>query len=414
LSSVPGTRRLAVVPVHESERLTGLDVVRGVAVLGILVINVQLFAMPYAASSNPYAVGQPSASDLLVWSIAHVLADQKFITIFSLLFGAGVLLMTSRAAAGGASPARLHYRRMAWLLVFGLGHAYLLWHGDILVLYAVCGMALFAMRNRSTRVLTVAGLVSLIIGSAIMLYGGLTMDTWPVEVMAEWQRYWSPSPEDIAAETAAFQAGWWSQQDWRASYSAEYHLQEMLIWDFWRVGGLMLLGMALFKAGILSGGKTASFYKAQTALALGIGLPMVAWGLTRYHATGWNMRDSIFLVPQWNYWGSILVSLGYIGLLLTLVKAGVARHMVARLSAVGRMAFSCYIAETLISTFVFYGHGLGRFGTVDRLWQMLFTAGVWVVLLIAAPLWLARFRYGPLEWLWRSLTYGRVEPMQRR
>jgi uncharacterized membrane protein YeiB len=226
--NVPATRRPAAVPVRESERLTGLDVVGGVAVLGILVINVQLFAMPYVASSNPYAVGQPPASDLLVWSIAHVLAEQKFITIFSLIFGAGVVLMTSRAAAGGASAARLHYRRMAWLLVFGLGHAYLLWHGDILVLYAVCGSALLA-----------------------------------------------------------------------------------------------------------------------------------------------------------------------------------------RLSAVGRMALSCYILETLISTFVFYGHGLGLFGTVDRLQQMLFTAGAWVVLLIAAPLWLARFPYGPLEWLWRSLTYGRVESMQR-
>jgi uncharacterized protein len=404
----------SALPVQESERLQALDLLRGCAVLGILAMNIQLFTMPYAAYFNPYALGEPSVSDLTIWSITHVLADQKFMTIFSLLFGAGVLLMTSRAGDRGANAGRVHYRRMTWLLVFGLAHAYLLWHGDILVLYAICGMVVFPARNLSARTLAIAGVAALAVGSGIMLLGGLTMETWPAAAVAEWQKSWTPPPEELAAETAAFQGGWLEQQPWRASYSAEFHLQDILFWGLWRAGGLMLLGMALFKFGILPGARTQAFYAKQMAVGLAAGLALVAWGLMRHHATGWNMRDSFFLVAQWNYWGSILVSLGYIGLLLTLWKSGAVRALTGRLSVVGRMAFSCYIFETLISTLVFYGHGLGLFGTVNRVEQMLFTAGVWAVMLIAAPLWLSRFRYGPLEWVWRSLTYGRLEPLGRR
>jgi uncharacterized protein len=254
----------------------------------------------------------------------------------------------------------------------------------------------------------------LAIGSGISLAGGLTMDSWPAEEVAEWQKFWNPSAAELAAETAAFQGSWLDQQPWRGSYSAEFHLEDILFWGLWRAGGLMLLGMALFKQGVLPGTRTKAYYVKQAAGGFGIGLPLVVWGLFQHHATGWNMRDSFFLVAQWNYWGSILVSLGWIGVLLALRNAESLRPLLARLSAAGRMAFSCYIFETVISTLAFYGHGLGWFGSVDRLQQMLFTVGVWLVILIVAPLWLARFQYGPLEWIWRSLTYGRAEPFVRR
>src|SRR6185503_3867400 len=151
----------------------------------------------------------------------------------------------------------------------------------------------------------------------------------------------------------------------------------------------------------------------QAALGLGCGLPLVAWGLYQYQAANWRLPDSVFVIPLWNYWGSVLVALGYIGLLLTLWKANVLRALFSRLAAVGRTAFSGYILETLICTTIFYGHGLGLFGTVNRLQQLLLTVVIWIVLLILAPLWLRRFRYGPLEWLWRTLTYGHRVPMRR-
>jgi uncharacterized protein len=404
----------AVAPVAEAERLQALDVLRGFAILGILLMNVSMFAMPYAAYFNPYALGEPSFRDLLIWSADHLFADQKFMTIFSFLFGAGVLLMTTRAEESGVKPARFHYRRMAWLLVFGLMHAYLLWHGDILVFYAVCGMVIYPARRLRARTLTVLGITMLGIGSAIMLAGGLTMPTWGADEIADWQRFWNPPSAEIAAETSAFQGGWLSQQPWRTQYSAESHLEDIVFWGLWRAGGLMLLGMALLKSGVISGRRTRRFYARLTAAGFAVGLPLVTWGLYRQNATGWNVRDGFFIASQWNYWGSVLVALGYIGLILMIWQAAPASGAMARLAAAGRMAFSCYIFETLVATTVFYGHGLGLFGRVDRLQQLLFVVGVWVVILIVAPLWLARFRYGPLEWAWRSLTYGRMVPMARQ
>ena len=402
------------VPVPESERLQALDLLRGFAVLGILVMNIQMFTMPMAAYFNPHALGEPTFRDLAIWSINHVLADQKFMTIFSLLFGAGILLMTTRAAERGARPALLHYRRMGWLLVFGLVHAYLLWHGDILVLYALCGMLVFPARRLAPSTLLTIGLVTLAIGSALSVAAGMAFSGAPPEALRQFQSFWSPSAEEIAAETAAFRGAYVEHLPWRAAYAFDFQTTELFMWGLWRAGGLMLLGMALFKFGILSGARPRGFYARQGAVGFGIGVPLVAWGLYRHHATGWNVIDSFFIGSQWNYWGSILVSLGWIGLLLTLWHAGAFRALIERLQAVGRMAFSCYILETVISTLVFYGHGLGLFGTVDRLQQMLFTVGVWVILLTVAPLWLARFGYGPLEWIWRSLTYGRFDPIGRR
>jgi uncharacterized protein len=139
----------------------------------------------------------------------------------------------------------------------------------------------------------------------------------------------------------------------------------------------------------------------------------VAWGLNQFRALDWRLPDSLFIIPLWNYWGSVLVAIGYIGLLLTIWKAGVMRGITSRFASVGRTAFSCYILETVICTTIFYGHGLGLFGAVNRLQQLWLTIVIWTVLLVAAPVWLRRFRYGPLEWLWRTLTYGHRVPMRR-
>jgi uncharacterized protein len=404
--------RVEGAPVAEGERLEALDLLRGAAVLGILLVNMQLFAMPNAATANPYALGQLSTGDLTIWSLIEVLAESKFITMFSLLFGAGVVLMTERLEGRGVSPARVHYRRMAWLLVFGVVHAYLLWHGDILVLYAVCGMLVYPARRLSARTLTVVGLGLMAVAMASALTAGFSWESFPPEFKAAWEEYWQPSRDEIADETAAFSGGWLAQMRLRAGYSAEFHFQDLIGWDLWRVAGLMLLGMALLKSDVLTGRKTQRQYATLATAGLFTGLPLAAWGLYRFHAVGWRLPDAVFFVPQWNYWGSLLAALGYIGLILTL-WAGVMGGFASRLTAVGRTAFSCYILETLICTTIFYGHGLGLFGTVNRLWQLLLTVAVWIVLLVLAPLWLRRFSYGPLEWLWRTLTYGRAVPMAR-
>ena len=396
-----------------AERLPALDIIRGAAVLGILLVNMQLFAMPNAATANPYALGQPSPMDLALWSVIEVLAESKFITIFSMLFGAGIVLMTSRIEHRGMRPGRLHYRRMFWLLVFGLVHAYLLWHGDILVLYAICGMLIYPARRLPARALAALGLVLMSVAMASALTAGFSWPYFPEELKAEWLRYWQPSPAEIAAETDAFRGGWLAQQSMRTSYSAEFHLQDLIVWDLWRVSGLMLVGMALLKWDILTGRKTGRQYAILAAAGLATGLPLAAWGLGQFQAVSWRLPDAIFFVPQWNYWGSLLAALGYIGLFMTMWKSGVLRGLTSRLAAVGRTAFSCYILQTLMCTVIFYGHGLGLFATFDRLQQLMLTVAVWIVLLLLAPMWMQRFNYGPLEWLWRTLTYGHVASIRR-
>ncbi len=344
----------------------------------------------------------------------HLLVDQKFMTIFSLLFGAGVFLMTSRVTDRGGRPAPIHYQRMAWLLVFGLLHAYLLWHGDILVLYALCGLWVYPARHLAPRRLLIFGAILLAIGSFLSIASGLSMRFWPPEhLRLLTEDFWSPPPARIQQEIAAFRGGWLTQLPWRAAFAFEFHTFDIWFWGIWRATGLMLIGMALYKSRVLTGEQPPAYYTRLAFLGLGIGLPMVATGLLQSHWSGWNVRDAFFLTSQWNYWGSILVSLAWIALILRWCQSGVGRAFIARLAACGRMAFSCYIAETFICTTVFYGHGLGQFARIDRLGQVFVTFAGWLVMLAAAPLWLARFRFGPLEWLWRAATYGHVERIGR-
>ena len=391
-----------------------MDVLRGFAVLGILLINIQLFSMPNAAFYNPTALGTPSTLDFAIWSMSHLLADQKFMTIFSLLFGAGVLLMTTRLAEHGAPAARVHYRRMFWLLVFGLAHAYLLWDGDILVLYAVCGFFVYPARGLSARGLVALGVGMLAVGSLIAIASGILLGGESPDVIRIWtDEFWKPPPARIAAEIEALRGSWLVQLPWRADNSWEFHASDLWSWGIWRAGGLMFGGMALLKWRVVTGERTASFYRNLALIGFAAGVPLVVSGIVQNNATGWNVRDGYFLASQWNYWGSILIALGWIGLALRVWKSGTALWLVNRLAAVGRMAFTCYIGETVICTTLFYGHGFGLFGQVNRVGQIAVTLSIWLLLLLFAPLWLERFRFGPLEWLWRILTYGRVEPIAR-
>ena len=401
-------------PIQAAERYESLDLLRGLALLGILVMNIQLFSMPFAASINPTALGDRGPVDFAIWLASHLLFDQKYMTIFSLLFGAGILIMTTRTAERGGRPAALHYRRMFWLLVFGLLHAYLVWYGDILVLYAVCGAVVYLLRGRRPLTLLVIGLLVLSVESVLMIGGGLSIRGAPPEAIQEFTDFFAPGPAALQEEIAAFQGGWLTQMPQRVQYSWEFHTFELWIWGIWRAGGLMLVGMALFKWGVVTGERSVGFYARLAILGFAIGLPIVAVGVARMQARNWEAIYSFFLSGQFNYWGSIPVSLGWIGLFLVVWKSGVLLGLVSRLVAVGRTAFSGYILTSIICTFIFYGHGLGWFGTVGRPGQLLVTIAVWMTLLIVAPLWLSRYRFGPLEWLWRSLTYGERQAMRRQ
>jgi uncharacterized protein len=394
-------------PVSPPERIDSLDVLRGFAVLGILVMNVQSFAMIQAAYFNPAAYGDLSGANYWVWLVSHLLADSKFMAIFSMLFGAGVVLMAGRATAG------VHYRRMGGLLLFGLLHAYLLWYGDILVVYAICGGLAYLFHRLSPRTLFIVGVLLLAVASGFSVTSGATVPYWPEEDVADLTRDWDPPPEKVDEELAAYRGGWTDQMTHRAPTALEFHTFVLLLWGMWRVTGMMLLGMALFKLGILRAERSGTFYLNLVFAAVFLGLPVILFGVVRNFAESWSPEYSVFHGHQFNYWASLVVAFGWIGLVMLACRSERLAAVRRPFAAVGRMAFTCYLMQSIICTTIFYGHGFGLFGSVERTGQALIVLAVWAFLLIACPLWLRSFRFGPFEWLWRSMTYGKLQPFRK-
>ena len=398
-------------PVSQAARIDSLDVLRGFALLGILAVNIQYFAMPDAAYFNPHAYGDLQGANLQVFTWTRLLADQKFMTIFSMLFGAGIVLMAGRAADPGDARRR-HYRRMAWLGLIGLLHAHLLWAGDILFLYAVCGMLVYPLRGLSPRLLLAIGAATIGVASAFSLFAGATLPSWPEATRTEFiNTIWQPPPAAVDADLAAYRGGWLEQLPARSATAFAFETFILLTWGLWRAGGLMLIGMALFKLDVFRALRSRQFYGVLAAAAL-LGFSIDGYGLSLDFRYGWDIW-SFFQGEQFNYWGSIPVSLGYIGLVMLACRTPALRGATRPFAAIGQTALSNYLLQTVICTAIFFGHGLGWYGSVDRLGQIGVVAAVWMVQLIASPLWLRRFRFGPAEWILRTLTYGSRPALRR-
>ena len=401
-------------PVSESERVTSLDVLRGCAVLGILLVNITSFAMPGAAFVNPTALGTMSRADWATWLACHVLAEGKFITLFSMLFGAGILLFVARTEARGERVARLHYRRMFWLLLFGIAHAYLLWSGDILFTYAICGMLVYPLRRLPPRKLFVTGFLVFGVSTAINLFLNWSLPHWPSQTLAEVNgEYWRPARDQIAAELRTYRSGWLTQMPDRVAEAWFLQGPYLLMNVLWYVAGLMLIGMAMFRWGVITGERSRRFYQRMILFGALAGLPLIVFGVYRNFQAGWSIRYSLFAGTEFNSWGSLGLAAAYMGGAVLMSRTRRPGWLVDRLAAVGRMAFTNYILQSLLCTTLFYGHGLGLFGRLSRVGQLAVVGGVWMLQLAWSPAWLRRFSYGPLEWLWRSLTYGVRQPFRR-
>jgi uncharacterized protein len=423
-------------PVSAADRLQSLDVLRGVAVLGILVMNIYAFAMPFAAYSNPLVMGGREWYNLATWYTTHVLFDQKFMSIFSMLFGAGIVLMMNRLEARGASFGPIFFRRQFWLLIIGALHAYLLWFGDILFFYAATGLLVYLFRYRSPRALLLIGLVFLLVGM-LMLQGtsqfivaleqeaealstarasGETLTVEQEATLDDWEQMrqtFAPTDAELREEVATYRGSYGEILARRAPEAAMMQFQALPFFILWRVGGLMLFGMALMKMNLLSGRQGSAAARRMIAWGYGAGLPLALWSAVNARAHGF---DSVYMmgpgaVP--NYVGSVFMAFGHMGLVLWLHATGKLAAPFARFGAVGRMALSNYLLQSLVMTTIFYGYGLSLYGEVPRLLQMLFVLGLIGVQLVLSPWWLARFRFGPAEWAWRSLTYWRRQPMRR-
>jgi len=402
-------------PIERGQRIAAIDVMRGIAVLGILVMNVQSFAMPSAAYINPAAYGDLTGANRWVWIAGRLLADEKMYGLLAMLFGAGILLMAARVAARGVRPGPLHYRRMACLMLFGVLHPHLLWSDDILWFYGVSGMVVYLFRNRSPRTLIASAVLFFAIGSAAFLSAGTLVRRLPPDQYAEFMaENWQPTPDVVRDEIATYRGGWLRQQPARTADAFMMETAIFVIFLGWKTIGNMLLGMALFKWRVTTGERPTAFYRRMAAAGFSIGLTIVAIGIWKDFAVHWDGGYSFFFGSQFNYWGAIAADMGWIGAIVLLCKSDRLSGLTAPLAALGRTAFSNYILQTLICSMIFYGNGLALFGAVSRTQQLLIVFAIWAVQLAISRWWVRHFAFGPLEWLWRSLTYWRQMPMRLR
>ncbi len=395
---------------NNTDRIISIDVLRGVAVLGILIMNIQSFSMPAAAYINPAAYGNLEGLNKWVWILSHILASEKFMSIFSLLFGAGILIFTDNARAKGKNHALLHYRRMGWLLLFGLLHGYLLWYGDILVTYSLCGMLLLLFRQLSPRKLFLIGFGFYLVPLILDTFFASTMAYWPEEALESTIQSWMPDQKHLQHILEGYRGRWVDQMGVRVPATLFLETRWFMMQTFWRVMSMMLLGMSLYKWNILSAGQSTGYYIRMTLTGLGMGYFLSGLGVFLNFQNQWSMEFSMFLGTHFNYVGSVAVALGYTGLVMLICKSAGGSVLKRVFASVGRMAFSNYILQTILCTFIFYGHGLGLFGQVERSQQILLVVVIWIILMVISPIWLKRFRFGPLEWLWRSLFYMRWQP----
>jgi uncharacterized protein len=402
-------------PVTEPERIYALDVLRGFALLGILPVNLISFAHVFAAYQVPHLAGGFTGLDFVVWFVIDLVFEQKMITTFSLLFGAGLYLQVTRneERRGRVGAARgLYYRRVGWLLLFGLLHAYLLWFGDILTYYAILGMLVYLFRQRSPRFLIITGITLLVLGSLLWLAMGLALDS--PEGARQMREMMVPSAEKMRQEEAMVRdSSFLELAERRAPVTLMFQAMMLPFFGLWRIGGLMLLGIAFVKLGVLSATRTPRFYQRCAVVGLGLGVPLTLFSQRAFYASEFDLRALFGLSAEADYYGSLLMALGYLGVVMLVVQRGWLRALQDRLAAVGRMALTNYLSQTLICTFIFHGWGLGQFGTWSRSQLVLLALGVWAFQLIVSPLWLRHFQFGPMEWLWRTLTYLRPQPFHK-
>ncbi|WP_375583191.1 DUF418 domain-containing protein [Cyclobacterium xiamenense] len=400
-------------PTSAQDRIQSLDLLRGIAVLGILLMNIQSFSMPGAAYLNPTAYGNLEGVNHWVWVLSHLFADQKFMTLFSILFGAGILLVSERAKRKSQSPLGFHFSRNFWLLIIGLVHAYLIWYGDILVIYALCSFLVVWLRNKPPRTLLAIGLIVLCIPTLINLFFSASLQFMPPDVLEELRLDWHPSEEMLLAELAEVRGSLAGLLAHNAHAAWEMHTFVFFVLFLWRVSGLMLIGMALYGWGILTASRSASFYKKGMLLGFSIGFPITVYGMFQNFQAGWQMEYSMFTGSAYNYWGSLGLSYGYLCAVMLWSKSTASAEIKSRFAAVGQMALTNYVAQSIIGGIIFYGVGLGLFGQADRLTQLGITLGIWALQFSWSKPWLNSFRFGPLEWTWRSLTYRKLQAMKK-
>ncbi|MBA3510777.1 DUF418 domain-containing protein [Sphingomonas sp.] len=405
-------------------RILTLDIVRGVAVMGILAMNIVAFAMPPQAYLNPLAYGTESAADLASWAFSFVFVDGKMRGLFSLLFGASMMLVIQLAEKSADSPKRVTFARQLWLLLFGMIHYYFIWYGDILIGYALIGMVAWFFRGLEPRALVRWGIALVTVQLLIMGGGAAYAHSLSAaaaapgagpETLKEWAEFSHdmaiPSAAVLREELALFLGPW--------TGIVEYQLTEKALMPLFftflfgpETLAYMLFGMAALKCGFLTGAWDNARYRGVAITALAVAIPV-------YVLLAALLLADDFSVPgifTYSFAATVpfrpLMIIAYAALIILATRRG--GWLVDRIAATGRAAFSNYLGTSILMTGLFFGWGLGWFGSVSRIELWLVVAAMWLVMLAWSKPWLERFAYGPLEWLWRSLARRQLQPFRKR
>lgn len=429
----------AVAPVAKAARVESLDILRGLAVFGILMMNITAFGLLFQAYGNPTVEGGAEGRNLLAYQVINVGFEGTMRGIFSLLFGAGIVLLTERMEQAGAGimAAEIHFRRMLWMMLFGVIHwALMLWTGEILFAYSLCGLVLFSFRKLPPRTLVVIG-GGLLLMAAAMFYAGYadiaatkekavaaqaveasggTLNAEQKQAIADWEEalgHWEATPDNAAEQRGWHSGSYLDAVGGQLPFSFEFQWVGLPLFFFFDMVPFMLIGMAMLKLGVLSAERSMGFYLGMIVVGYGIGLPLGFHEMNMVVASGFDLlaqkqADTTYELSRF------AMVVGHLGLFLAFIKAGLAQWFQRGMAAVGQMALSNYLMQTIICTWLFYsfGPGMGLYGQLERYELYYVVAAIWVAEFIWSQLWLKRFRFGPFEWVWRSLTYWERQPMK--
>lgn len=429
----------ALAPIADRNRIESLDILRGIAVLGILMMNITSFGQIWQAYGNPLVAGGAEGWNMASYQIVNVLFEGTMRGIFSLLFGASIVLLTERMELGGAGlmTAEIHFRRMLWMMVFGIIHwALMLWTGEILFNYALCGMMLFAVRKLSPRFHIAAALILLALASATSVFDyrhavaneavaatARAQELAGVAITAEQEAAIEESDEakgeqfptkaDVVEQFSWHEGSYVDAVAGQFDMAYDWQWADAPRWLFYDMIPFMLIGMAMLALGVLGAKRSLSFYVIMLVGGYAVGIPLGLYELNlkldgNFSVLAGKEASTTYQISR------LAMVIGHLGLFLCLIKLGVAKWLQRALAATGQMALSNYLTQTIIMTFIFYsfGFGLGMFNQFQRHELYLIVAAVWVAQLIWSPLWLRHFKFGPFEWLWRSLTYWQRQPMR--
>ncbi|MXP25785.1 DUF418 domain-containing protein [Altererythrobacter indicus] len=406
-------------PVERGERLVSLDLIRGISVLGILFANITAFAHPMLAYSWPGALpGGGNMADDIIWLIQFIFVDGKFRGLFSLLFGAGMMLFMERVWARGGSR-WLQARRLFWLMLFGLAHFYLLFIGDILFIYAISGFfALPMLRWTAARQLW-SGLIWYVLGSLALsglLGATAALEANPTASLEQSQQLsdgWQSRVDEAAEETEVIQNGDYGDiLNYRFSNQSD-HLAESIFTILFETLPLMVLGMGLYRLGFFQSLSVTSRYVFWGWVGVIGGAVLNGFLGLWAMETGFAPFLTQFIFNGPSAFPRLGMILGIAALLTAWTPLIANSWLGSRCVAAGRMAFSNYIGTSLLMLLIFQGWAGGLYGQLHRLPLLPIVLLGWALMLICSKLWLDKYRYGPLEWLWRCLTYGTLFAIKR-